>query len=54
MLAVGQIEKSYQELEDLVDGLASGEIAQAVKEINNFRYVYHHRRFPVQSIIDPD
>ena len=33
-----QIDKSYQELEDLVDALASGEIAQAVKEINNFRF----------------
>ena len=35
------MEKSLQGLEDTLDALAAGDIAQAVKEINNFRYSFN-------------
>ena len=53
MLVLVQIEKSFQEVEELVDTLASGDIAQAVKEINSFRYPADSVKLPVRLSILP-
>ena len=40
-----RIERSVQEVDDQIQGMAAGDIAHAVKEINSFRLVQTCRRF---------